>query len=275
MPVVNGIAATYCSSQGIQKGKIANLPPSSGTITASVLLDNQSLSIAPDSTFNFDVGTLTTGTHSIKVVYTNVAGSRTATFVFDIQTSIIPKVDLIATATNIFDPVTPVLIFASQVGGGVSPLYTFSSDRNFVNVLQAEGISNMLVLYPSMLAVGDNKIYVRLKTSVVCYAVPTNIDSIVIRRDAATGIIDPNSPGQSITVFPNPFSSNIIIKGLNSAKKYGVAIYNTHGQVIYTSETKNKQVLEIPADGIKPGVYWLTLYDEKKRVIGTEKIVKY
>ncbi len=275
-PLVSGLQVSYCSNQGVQKAKINNLPPAGGTTTAAVKLDNASLPIAADSTFAFKVDTLSAGQHQVIVTFSNVTGSKTYTHAFMITAAVTPDVNVSANITNVVNLSNPVILTAvNAAGGGTAPVYTFARDKNFANILQAESATATVTIDPSTLVIGDNKVYVRMKTSVTCYTAQTNIDSILLRRDAATGIIDADNPGQVIKVSPNPFDGKISISGLNSGKAYRIALYNVRGQAVYTAEVKNKRLLEIPAAGIMPGIYWLTIYDAKRKAIGTEKIVKY
>jgi hypothetical protein len=79
---------------------------------------------------------------------------------------------------------------------------------------------------------------------------------------------------QLITVLPNPFSSRLTLKGLNNSKAYSIVLYNSYGQAVYTCEVKNKQVFEMQTTRIAWGVYWLTIYNDKKKPIGTQKVIK-
>ncbi len=137
-PVISGIQTSYCSTQGIQKGKIENLQDAASGITVTVKLDNVSLAVAADSTFSFNVATLPPGAHTIQVVYTNSGGSKTTTINFTSSITVTPEVILSANVTTIINS-NPVLITASNAsGGGTAPLYTFAKDRNFSLILQAE-----------------------------------------------------------------------------------------------------------------------------------------
>jgi len=272
-PSVSGIGVAFCASQGVQKGKIDNLP-ADGATTTLVSLDNSNLTVAADSTFSFNVGQLQPGTHAIAVTFTNSSGTQTQAYQFSVNAGQTPQVTITASSTLITNLTTPVTLTAASTGSGTNPLYTFARDKGFTNVLQAEGSNAVLIIQPATLAVGDNKIYVRVKTSATCYTTQTNTDSIVLRRDASTGIVDVNDPGHIITLLPNPFSSSITIKGLNNSKAYSIVLHNSHGQAVYTREVKNIQVFEIQVLHIPPGVYWLTLYDAKKKTIGTEKLIR-
>jgi hypothetical protein len=274
-PLVSGIGTAFCAGQGLQKGKIANPPTDGPGFTATMVrLGNSDLAVAADSTFSFNIDTLKPGMHTIQVAFTNISGTRTVAYQFSVTATQTPKVTITANNANITNPAIPVILTAASTGGGGSPLYTFARDKGFTNLLRSEGPNAVLVIQPTILTIGDNKIYVRVKTTAACYTVQTAIDSTLLKRDAATGIVDVSNPGQVITIFPNPFTNKIILKGLNNSRMYSIVLHNNHGQAVYTGEVKNKQVYEVPAAGIAPGVYWLTVYDAKKKPIGTEKVVK-
>lgn len=274
-PLISGIGTAYCTNQGVQQGKIVNVSADGpGVTTTTVRLDNSNLTVATDSTFSFNVDMLQPGMHTIEVTFTNVTGTKTVAYQFSVTAAQTPAVTITASSTNITDLATPVTLTAASTGSGTNPLYTFARDKGFTNVLQPEGPNAIVIIQPATLAVGDNKIFVRVKTSASCYTKQTNIDSILLRRDAATGIVDVNDPGQVITVLPNPFSSRLTLKGLNNSKAYSIVLYNSYGQAVYTCEVKNTQVFEMQTARIASGVYWLTIYNDKKKPIGTQKVIK-
>lgn len=275
-PALTGLTATYCSNAGMQKGKITNLPLNGIGITVQVKLDANTLTVEADSSFNVDPGTLAAGPHNINITYTNLAGTKSTAFNFSITTTVTPDVNVSANLTNVTNLVNPVIITAANAaGGGTAPLYTFAADRAFTNLWKAESSSDTLHITPSRLAVGDNWIYVRMKTNATCYTTQTNIDSIDIRRDQSTGIVDVDDPSRIINIYPNPFRDRFTIDGLNPGKIYTVAIYNLQGQLILQQKVTNKSTIEVP--GLKPSssVYWLSIYDDRKqRLIGTVKLLK-
>ncbi|MBO9203079.1 MULTISPECIES: T9SS type A sorting domain-containing protein [Niastella] len=274
-PSINGIGVAFCAGQGVQKGKIANLPADGpGVTTTIVRLDNSNLTVAADSTFSFNVDLLQHGSHTIEVTFTNITGSQTVAYQFSVTAAQTPQVTITASSTYITNLTTPVTLTAASTGSGANPLYSFARDKAFTNVLQPEGPNAFLIIQPSALALGDNKIYVRVKTSASCYTIQTNFDSILLKRDASTGIVDVNDQGRVITVLPNPFSSTVTLVGLNNSKAYSIVLHNSHGQAVYTREVKNIQLFEIQTTHIAPGVYWLTLYNANKKPVGTEKVIK-
>jgi hypothetical protein len=114
-----------------------------------------------------------------------------------------------------------------------------------------------------------------MKTSETCYAAQTNADSINIRRDQTTGIVDIDNPTQTINIYPNPFKSQITVGGLNAQKKYIVTVTNLQGQQLYNKKVSNRSSLELPAIQGAGGIYWLTIYDEtRKRSLGSVKLMK-
>ena len=275
-PVVSGIASEYCSNQGVQKGKIINLPSANSGITVTAKLDGNPLSIASDSTFSFDVGTLSEGVHALLIAFVNPGGSDSLLQTFSIKTAVTPDVNVFANITNVTSLANPVVVTATNAaGGGTSPLYTFAQDRMFNTILQAEGNSNTLTLNPANLLVGDNWIYVRMKTSLSCYATQTNIDSILLRRDAVTGIIDVDDPGRIINIYPNPFNRQFNINGLNPMKQYEITLVDLNGKQILKKQIQNATQLNLTLRSYSTGIYLLNLFDkQKQRLIGSVRLVK-
>jgi hypothetical protein len=275
-PVLTGIQNDYCSNQGIQKGKITNLPSASSGTTATAKLDGNNLPIAADSTFSFDVSTLTAGSHSIIVLYSNSTASDSVTTNFTVTAAAIPEVNVSANITNITSLANPVVVTATNAaGGGTTPLYTFASDRSFNTILQTEGNNNTLNINPATLLVGDNWIYVRMKTSLSCYTTQTNVDSILLKRDAITGIMDVDDPSRVINIYPNPFNKQINIKGLNPTKSYEITIVDINGKQIFRKQVQNSAQVSLPLKVYNAGIFVLNLYDHRKQqLIGSVRLMK-
>ncbi len=276
-PAITGVNANYCDNQGMQKIKISNWPAATPATVVLAKLDNGSLSVnAADSSVSFQVNGLAAGAHALTVTFSNIAGAKDTIANFTVMATVTPEVNLSANITTVVTLANPVIVTATNAaGGGSTPLYTFAKDKNISTIWQAESAAATLSIDPATLAIGNNKVYVRMKTSATCYTVQTNVDSLLILRDAATGIIDADNPGRLIIVSPNPFGSRLSLSGLASGKTYRIVLYNTHGQAIHVSEVKNRQVVDIPTTGINPGIYWLSIYDAMKKLIGTEKVIKY
>lgn len=180
-PSVSGVAGDYCSIQGVQSGKINNLPPTGSGTTVSVKLDGNAIAVAADSTFSFDVSALAAGAHAIVVTYSNGSETTTSTLNFNVNIAVSPDVNVGANTTNVTNLLDPIVVTANNAsGGGSAPLYTFAKDRNITNLWQAESSSNVLNITGNALQSGDNWIYVRMKTSATCFTTSFNIDSVKI-----------------------------------------------------------------------------------------------
>jgi hypothetical protein len=275
-PAFTGIMADYCNGLGLQHVRISNWPDISFT-SVKAMLDSTPLTInAADSSFSFNVNGLGAGVHQIRVTFTNIAGTKDSVVSTTIIAAVMPDVNVSANITNIISLTNPVILTASNAaGGGTTPLFTFAKNRTFTDILQTEGTSTTFTINPSALVIGDNKVYVRMKTNATCYTVQADTDSILLKRDATTGIIDPDNPGGTISIAPIPFQNNIRVDGLNSGKKYQLVMSNMRGQIVYSAQVSNKSSISIPATGIVPGAYWLSIYDAKKKLLGTEKVIKY
>jgi uncharacterized repeat protein (TIGR01451 family) len=275
-PVVSGLLLSYCGNLGVQKAKILNLPAVTSGITVTAKLDAAVLTIAADSTVSFTVSALSAGTKNLTVTYSNITATTTSTASFTVTAAVTPDVNLSANTTNVVNLANPVVVTAANAsGGGKNPLYTYAWNNSFTNIAQAESSNNILNITASSLALGDNKIFVKMKTSEDCYTAQTNTDSIIIRRDMSTGITDTDNPGQVITVYPNPVNGPITISGLSAGKTYTFTIVNLQGQVVHTKRVANQSTTTISEFKGVSGVYWLTIYDEKRnRTLGSVQLIK-
>ncbi|MGB8193864.1 MAG: hypothetical protein WCF67_18170, partial [Chitinophagaceae bacterium] len=148
-PQVSGLLNGYCSNQGVQKGRINNLPAAGDGISVSVTLSATALPVAADSTFSFNVSTFAAGVHTLQVIFANSTGADTLRMNVVINPAVTPDVNVSANISNVINLIDPVVITAvNAAGGGANPLYTFGKDRNFANVLQAESNNNVLNVLP-------------------------------------------------------------------------------------------------------------------------------
>ncbi|HEV7736150.1 MAG TPA: T9SS type A sorting domain-containing protein, partial [Chlamydiales bacterium] len=160
-------------------------------------------------------------------------------------------------------------------GGGLNPAYAFANDRLFNNLLQTESPDKQLAIAPATLHTGDNWLYVRMRTSDICYSMQTGIDSIKIAVSTITGITDIDFPNTTINIYPNPFKQIVHINGLNNLKTYGINVVNSAGHTIFSGTyTGSRQIgINIPASGA--GLYFLSLFDDKKKLlIGTAALFR-
>jgi len=274
-PLITGLASSYCSNLGTQTFKLNNLPVGNIT-TASAKLDGKVLTIAADSTCSFGINNLTSGLHTIEVVYSNSTATQTTTTQFNVEAAVTPDMAVTANITNVQNLTDPVIITAkNKIAGGPAPLYTFAKDRNFVQIIKAESTDSVVTINPANLSIGDNWVHARMTTSVTCYTTKSDTDSIKIVRSPATGIIDIDNPSQLILVYPNPFERSISIKGLNTAKEYRFTLYSQDGKLLLVKKLKNSLTAELDQLNLPAGVYTLYIYDEtKKRSLGIVKLLK-
>jgi len=275
-PQFDSLFSQYCSTQGLQKGRLINPPALNEDISVEVKLDTFTLHVSADSSFAFDLSTLAEGSHLLSASYSNTIATIATLFPFNVNKTVTPNVDIVSNITLITDLSVSVILSAYNVsGGGTAPLYSFARDRNFNVLLRAEETSSSYTLNPSLLALGDNWIFVKMKTNAPCYTVQVSIDSIKLERSSITAIIDPDNPGKEIRVFPNPFSSRIIISGLLPWKKYQVEIFGLHGQLLRNIMMAGKEEITLDIDAISSGIYSLRIYDiTKSRLLGTFKMLK-
>jgi hypothetical protein len=274
-PLLSNVATEYCNVVGTQTFKLLNLPDTF-QVSVTIKVDATILSLGPDSSFSISMNTLQPGTHRLEVKYSSVTDSKITTKDFTVIAAQTPEVNVTASTTTVSNS-TPVVITATNVaGGGTTPLFTFGKDKNMSSglLLQAESPNNTLTLDSSKLAVGQNRIFVRMKTSIGCYTILTDIDSVDITRTVATGIRDVDFPSQEITIYPNPLNWSFEVKGLQFFKTYSLTLTNSMGQIIIQKTINNRT--EVSVSGIlSAGTYWLTLYDKTKlRVMGTVPLIK-
>ena len=241
IPLLDGPKDKYCINEGLQKIKIINFPDSASMTKVDVKLDTVKMEINRlDSSFAFNTTEYSPGTHFIKTSFTNAVGASIDTQQFLIQPAIIPVVKASADITNVTNLNNPVTLTSTNTsGGGIAPLYTYSKNLSFTDILQGESSNTQFILDPRTLNIGNNWIYIRMKTSETCYAYQFSIDSINITRDAITGITDPDNPGKFIAINPNPFLNHIYISGLNPVKKYSITIYTVSGIHLFTKTIYN------------------------------------
>jgi hypothetical protein len=272
-PVITGLKAAYCANEGIQKAKLANYPAAGTGTTVTVKLDGNALALnMADTSFSFN---LTAGNRVVEATYANAAGTRTATANFTVTNAVTPDFEITGFSTQIIST-NPITMGAVNItGGGTAPTFTFALDRNFTNILRAEGTDPSLTFDPVVLKIGANKVYVRMKSSATCYTQQAVIDSITITKYGASGVVDPDFPTQRISANPNPFRSRLVVHGINAAKAYTLTIHNHQGKKVYQRRVAGAASATLNVPALPAGIYTLSIYDETKaRLIGTINIAK-
>ncbi|HTE23811.1 DUF7619 domain-containing protein [Flavitalea sp.] len=188
-----------------------------------------------------------------------------------------PKFSLVANRTVLTSSNEAVKIVAVSVqNAGLSPRYTFSLFSDFRKTLQAESLSDSINIIASQLEPGDNWIYVRMKASEACFGSLYAYDSINIKLNSITGLVDIDFPGQIIKVFPNPFQQDFMIGGLQPSKKYSIKLMSTDGRILYQYLVQNEKLVRLSNLSIGAGTYIISVSDLlKKKIIGVVSVIKY
>lgn len=74
------------------------------------------------------------------------------------------------------------------------------------------------------------------------------------------------------SIYPNPFKNEIRIL-TNKRANHQVVIYDLMGSVVFKAEMNDLKTI-IQLDGLKNGIYLLSIYDEGQHVVQTNRIVK-
>jgi hypothetical protein len=272
-PIISPSPSQFCKTDNLRTFKIVNLPNTT-FVSASVTLDNVMLTINADSTVSFNPSTLSEGSHRMQITYYSHTDTLFTFKAFEVTSASTPDVKVTASATTATNSDPIVITGVNVSGGGTAPKFTFSKDRSISLVLQAESTNNVFILDPATLAAGENRIYVRMRTSDSCYTVQTNVDSISITKAVATGVIDIDYPNQQISIYPNPFEESFTIDRLQSVKSYTISLFNSTGQMITQTSVHNKTKIQIN-QRVSSDCYWLTIYDNSKnRLLGTVPLIK-
>ena len=264
----------YCGTIMQQKIKIDNL---NSAYKAKVIVGSVAVPVGADSVFNINTQLIPPGTYNVRIQYINESGESWLVSPVTILKPVTPEITVSANKTIITSlSDIAVITVTNKKDGGLSPLYSFAKDKNFTDILQAESSSAVLSLNADRLSNGDNRIYVRMRTSETCYTTATVTDSIKITRNlTTTSVTDVDNPGVSITGYPNPFSDQITVTGLAAYKTYSLNLYDARGVLLNSYRISNKTVHMLNTSGLSKGTYWITIRDTgKNKMIGTLKTIR-
>jgi hypothetical protein len=88
--------------------------------------------------------------------------------------------------------------------------------------------------------------------------------------------VDVDFPGTSIKAYPNPFRGQFTVRNLQPLKSYIVSLHNMQGRLMYRKRVVNRQSLDVNEPSLAPGMYLLSILDEKKgKLLGSVKLVNY
>jgi type IX secretion system substrate protein len=113
-----------------------------------------------------------------------------------------------------------------------------------------------------------------MQSSSQCVTSATALDSVKIVRNAVTGIIDVDFPATLITAYPNPFTTDITVKGLQFSGDYIIHLMSGSGAIIKMEHVQRKSTVILHNLHLHKGTYFLRLYDKKKnRLVGTMTVI--
>lgn len=273
-PAITGLKTNYCGNDQAQPIKIINISATGGA-TISVKLNGTVINVDNTGSFLIDPTKMLIGNQNIEITFSKGGTLSTLNVSFKVTAPVKPVVKLTSNVVVVNNNTTAIQFTATAIaGGGNSPLYTFSTDRNMSGILQTEGSSNTLIASSQILSEGDNWIYLRMKTSDLCVTSNTATDSIKIVRNAVTGIVDVDFPRSIITAYPNPFRSDVTIQGLQASGHYMIQLINSVGNVVRTQDVQRKTSITFYYLNINSGIYFIRLYDKKKnRWVGSMPVI--
>lgn len=276
-PAISGLASTYCGAAGARQVKIINMPAPASGISTSVLLDSVIQLPVTDSIFTIVPDSLSAGSHTITVVFAYDTIQQQLTRSFDITAPVTPDVNVTVNVNPIVSDTVPVIITAINAGsGGKQPLYTFAWDAGFNDQIQLESSNDKATVSPAEFKLGDNRVYVRMRSSDNCTTTSTAIDSIKINKTNITAIVDVNAPGHTIHIYPNPFRGQLTLRGFQPLGAYIISLYDAQGRLLYQRRIVNNTQVQLQVPVTSGNIYLLNVYDEQhKKVLGTEKLLGY
>lgn len=280
-PQISGLPPGYCSNLGVpQHFNVANMPEAGIGTTVAATINGQPVTVAGNGAISIQPWTMQVGTYTVVVIFTNSVGADTTTANFQIVQASTPIVTLSATPSVLTPSTRQVVLTATDVsGGGTSPLYTFSTDYSFnSNILQAESDSNTMTIAVSSLVADSTVIYVRMKTSDTCATSSIGVDQVLLIKPldtTATPPTDTTGTSGAIVVGPNPFTSELILSGMDPTKSYVYNIVNALGQVVIPGETQGLRSVVLMTGYLQRGIYYLRVYDAQSgRVITGKALLK-
>jgi hypothetical protein len=280
-PQLSGLRTAYCSNDGSPENiNITNIPGTVEGVTVSASLDGQALVISSPGYVSIDPWKMTTGMHTLAVIYSNAVGADTTSAAFQIAVSSTPLVTLTATPSTLSGTTEQVLLTATDVsGGGIAPLYTFSTDYSFgSHILQAESDSNTMTIGASALTADTTVVYVRMATSDSCFTNPIGVDSVVLINPMASKSPPPADTSGAVPWIrsaPNPFTSILVILGLDPTKTYHISLLNSSGAVVISQVSQGSSGSSLVTASLGQGIYYLRVVDGSSgRVVKREILMK-
>lgn len=82
-----------------------------------------------------------------------------------------------------------------------------------------------------------------------------------------TGINDPFTTRESLRVYPNPTSSDLIVEIPQSAHAKRISIFDAYGQLVFEKNFQNHDVQKVDFASFKKGIYFIKIGNSTTRVV--------
>ncbi|MGX5820725.1 T9SS type A sorting domain-containing protein [Chitinophaga lutea] len=140
-----------------------------------------------------------------------------------------------------------------NVGGS---LFTFARDTGFTNLLRPESGDSVITLHPTALRRGDNYFYVKMRVAGCDSAARDQVR--VVKTIFSNG-----DPVNAILAYPNPFTTQFTVEGLEKEKRYIITLHDLTGRPVQTWITSGSpKFTAIPPATLRKGVYFLKVFDD-------------
>lgn len=156
--------------------------------------------------------------------------------------------------------------------GNVPGLYTFAKDAEFTDLLKPESADSVVKLHPAAFTRRDNDVYVRMRIGD-----STATDNIRIVKTFLSGIPGKDFDNKNLViVYPNPFTTQFTVEGLESTKKYKLTLHALNGTVLLTTYANYLyKFTVVPAISLRKGIYFLEVFDlSTQKVAGGSILLK-
>jgi endonuclease I len=267
-PVIMNVS-NKCQNAANAFGKLVN-PPTSGV---AVTLDGVAVTYnTADSSFRyFTSNTTTVGNHTVRVVYTNSAGSSQKDSVYAVTAVVVPTVSIAGTTTLNVGQTS--LFTATVTNGGATPIYQWqdstSSITNWVNI---SGANSSTYTYGALLT--GHKLRCNVTSTAAC-ATPAFLTSNVLTFtvNTTTPVISVAANNFGIVLYPNPVATSIYLNNLKLTDKWQTAEIQTIDgkRNILNKRVDNVTNATININNLTSGVYVLVL----RRANGQNAHIKF
>ena len=153
-------------------------------------------------------------------------------------------------------------------GGATKSAGTFSGLNVSSANISISGIVQSITVNLSDGYDGNSSSLMSVNLGIVNYCIDSSGSSARI----ASGKQSNTKLGESIKIYPNPVSTELIIERINSNTKATISMFNIAGQLVKQVDMQsNKQIIDVGK--LSKGLYLLRMTDENGAVLKTDRIV--